>query len=196
MAIEHILDRYRLKEGWDVWKKYEYLFPLQGFSLFSHPSPMAANSFTKADSFFEVVLINHKNFLNVVRGNLEDFHQVLGSSLSPEQILQEYLNGEGLVFDQIRNHDGLFGTLLGFGRDNSWEFKKRGDGRTLEGLEHEDPRDTKHVFLPQFAVLPGTKETMDLRIAYKKQRLLIDTIYQKDDFLSHVLLALCHPPSQ
>ena len=85
--------------------------------------------------------------------------------------------------------------FLGFGRDNSWEFKKRGDGRTLESFVQEKGfRTVKNVLLPLFTVLPNTRETADLRIAYEKQRLFIATIYQNDDFLPQVLLALCQGP--
>lgn len=186
MDLEHILGRYRLKEGWYVWKKYAYEILQNKCTLIDYACPYDS-------SCREVALINHSNFLKEVEKNLVDFCSILGKNLSSQEILKEYLKGEGNVFNTIRTHDGLFGTLLGYGRGNSWEYMNRGGGFSLEpffSLElflKQGKQDTQHVLLPLFAVIPDSKETIRLRESYKEQRKKVNTLYQSEDFLEKVL---------
>lgn len=189
MDLEHILGRYRLREGWEVWQRWAHLVLQRGFSIIYYPCHLNSN-------YIEVALINHENFLRTVNENLADFQAVLGEEISPQQILNEYINADGFIFHQIRNHDGLFGTILGYGRDNAWEYMMREGRDTLEpffSLEQflkGEPKDTQHILPPLFSVIPDSKETMKLQESYEKQRIEIDSIYQRDDFLEKVLLRL------
>lgn len=181
--IEHIFRYYRLREGWEVWQKYSSnLFPLAGFSIIHYPFPL------DPEKFIEVAIINHKYFLNTVNENLLDFQTVLGEKLSAQQILEEYIKGSGNIFTRIRNHDGLFGTLLGFGRNNAWEYMKRSGGQTLDSfLDEGEPLDTLHLLPPLFAAIGDSEETNKLRIKYEKERPQIEPIFQSKDFLEIVL---------
>jgi hypothetical protein len=182
MDIDHILGRYRFREGRDVWLKYAHLFPLKGYSILFYQHPGAPH-------LEEVSIINHQAFRDTVGKYLYDFQAVLGEELSPDQILTHYVSMDS-VFDRIYRHDGLFGTLLGFGRDNSWEFMGRNGGETMEGLALEDLEDTQHIYLPFFCVIPESAETRELRTKYEKQREKIEIIYQSPNFLEDVLIKL------
>jgi hypothetical protein len=183
MDLEHILNRYRIREGWEVWQKYEHLFLLKGFSIIHYPCP-------SIPGYIEVAIINHRNFIQVVNKHLSDFQTLLGEKLSPQYILEQYIKGEGNIFNRIRNHDGLFGTILGFGRENAWEFMKRSGGQSLKSFLETEPKDTLHIFPPLFAVIPDSYETKELREKYERERPKIDLIYQKEDFLEIVLTKL------
>lgn len=186
MSIEYIFNLYRLREGWEVWQKYAHLFPLNGFSIIHYASPHAPNG------SIDVAIINHQNFIRVVNDHLLDFQTVLNHPYSAEQILEKYLQGKGEEFIRIRNHDGLFGTLLGFGRDNSWEYMKRSGGETMEGfIEEGDVLNTRNILPPLFKVIADSEETTALRERYTREREKINLIYQENGFLEQVLNKLC-----
>lgn len=182
MDIFHIFDRHKYKKCWETWQKYSHLFPFNGFSMISVQSPISQD-------IIEVAIINHKNFLNTVSQNLSDFQKVLGLELTPQRILEEYIKGNGKVFSKIRLHDGLFGTLLGFGRNNSWEYMSKQKRKGMASFfPYSDPKEN-HISKPSCAVLE-TAETITLRKAYEEQGLEIDKIYQSSDFLEQVLIKL------
>lgn len=183
MAIEHILDGYRTREGWETWKKYAYLFPLKGYSVIFYTAPEHAD-------YVDIAIINHQEFINTVNNHLADFQNVLEQDLKPEQILERYILQDNDVFTRIRNHDGLFGTLLGFGRENAWEYMRRSGGQTMEGFILEELYDTERISSPLFKALSNTKETADLRKKYFFQQQEINVIYQRPDFLELVLRKL------
>lgn len=191
MDIEHIWDRYRVKEGWGIWKNYAHKFYQKNISIIEYPSHLSPNC-------IEIAIINHKNFIKVVSENLEDFQSILGNTLTPSQILNEYLKGDEAVFQKIRLHDGLFGTLLGYGRENAWEFNRLGRAgesmTSFTSLKEFSPEleknGTKNILPPLFSVIPNSEETLKLRTSYEKQRAKVNSIYQSQDFLEKTLLEL------
>jgi hypothetical protein len=178
MSPENILNKYRLREGWETWKKYAYLFPMKNFSIISNRSPQMG------DDFVEITLINHKAFIHTVNQYLSDFQSILGINLKPEEILAEYCKGKGEYFDKIRGHDGLFGTLLGFGRDNSWAYLQ------IETIENEslsyfgdnDIELTKQILLPRFRAIPNSEETEILSEKYYRLRNELNSRFKNNDY--------------
>lgn len=184
MDLEHIFDRYCLKEGWEVWQKYLTFFPLNGYSTISYPIPHAPSN------QIEIAIINNHNFIRIVEENLFDFQMVIGNALTSEEVFHGYINITNNVFQPIRNHEGLFGILLGYGRENSMEYMKLSGGQTLEAYSDIEPIDTQHILPPLFKVIPNSKETYNLRKKYEDQRIKIDEIYQNKNFLEKVLIKL------
>lgn len=191
MNIEHIWDRYRLKEGWAVWKKYANRFHQNYISIIEYPCHLNSNC-------IEIAVINHNNFIKVINDNLNYFQSILGNSFSPTQILEEYLKGSGDIFCKIRLHDGLFGTLLGYGCENAIEYNR--SGRPSEAMVSFTPFEetsselekngTKNILPPLFAVIPNSKETLKLKASYEKQRIKINEIYQDQNLLEDIFLKL------
>lgn len=182
MDIHHIFDRYRLKEGWAAWNKHFKSYPLKGFTIISYTFPFDSN-------YIEVTIINHSRFIKAVTDYLDDFQKVLGKNLTPQQILEGYIKGEGFIFTTTRHHDGLFGILLGFGRENSWEYMLQKGGKKMKGCfqDYPEPRDVTHILPPSFCILENTQETKNLRESYENQKKKIDAIFQRNDFLEQVL---------
>ena len=172
MDESHLLDKYRLKEGWDTWEKYRHLFKLKNYSLISYPF---------SNDQVEICLINHEAFINVVKENIKDFQDILGASLTPEEVLEGYLSGR--YFKQIQSHDALLGVLLGYGADNSWKYWKNAADTKLSLFNKEKSQDRIFVFLPMFKADFDTKETQALELKYLKQREQIETIYKENQFL-------------
>lgn len=180
---EWTICEYRKKEGWEVWKKHFQDVPLDGFSLIFYPAP-------NRSELIYFYIINHKNFLRIVEKNLEDFQKVLNRKITSNDILNEYKKGEGEIFNTIENHDGMLGILLGFGKENSFKFMNKEklspsvDPMSLKGLGMED------IGLPCFMVSEGSSETKEIMASYAKQRVKINEIYRKENFLEVVLMKL------
>lgn len=179
MDDQHILDKYRFREGFETWKKIENEFSLKKYSLFS-----VVNS----NGLIEIYLINHSSFLRTVSEHIEDFRNILQNlNLTPEHVLEGYLSGK--YRNQINSHDGLLGTLLGFGKKNAWAYMNEpidsmeyfgSDWKTVEPLS---------ILLPMFRSL-DSGETKQLAENYLSQKKKIEEIYQNGDYLETTILKL------
>lgn len=176
----HIAYKYRFKEGWETWKKYKHVFASPHFIFFEYAHDWNPD-------YKVICLINKQNFIRTIQENSEDFQSLLGTEISPEDILNDYIN-QGTSFKIINHHDGLFGTLLGYGRNNAWAFMETAhlEDRALVSFvssfckeNHEDV----YMNLPGFMVLTHTKETAELASKYQKQRADIEKICTKEGFL-------------
>lgn len=182
LDVFHIFGRHLYRQSWEVWQKYAALLPMKGYSLISFPSPMS-------EEYIEIAISNHNLFIKTVSEHLNDFQEVLGLAMTPEEILNEYVKGDGEVFRKIRLHDGLFGTLLGYGRENAWSYMGDKTRKTMRSLyPHTDPVEGC-VMRPICRALES-EETNALRIAYQTQGVEIDAIYRHPDFLELVLQKL------
>lgn len=178
--IEYFTNFYNLHRGWRIWKNHFEKIPLKGFSLISYPS-------TIGSKHLEISIINHQKFLEVVSEHLDVFQIIINKKLEPNEILGKYIKGEGEIFQIIQNHHGLLGILLGYGKDNAWQFLNDaplGDFVDLKSLNFEN---MDEILLPSFKVIENTSETKLLRESYFQQREKINKIYQSDLFLETVL---------
>lgn len=178
-----VLWEYKKTEGWDVWKKHFQDIPLEGFSFISYPV------FNQTE-FFHVAIINHKLFLKMVEKHLSDFQKVLNRKMQPIEILKEYIKCEG-IFEIIRNHDGLLGILLGYGKENAWKYMQGEKLFFSVDIEFAKQCDNMaYVLPPLFMVVKGSEETEQIMSSSDKQRAKIDQLYQKENFLEIVMLKL------
>lgn len=179
---------YRKKNGWDVWKKHFQDIPLKGFSLIFYPVP-------GHPKLIHFDIINHKNLLGAIEENIIDIQKILNREMSANEILKEYIKGEGEVFESIKNHDGLLGILLGFGKENSLKYmsgEKLVSSVDISEIEliHND---LSKVMPPLFMVVKGSEETNKIMSSFRKQQEEINKIYQQENFLELVLLRLFCP---
>jgi hypothetical protein len=180
---EWILCDYRKKDGWDVWKKHFETIEMNGFSLIFYPVP-------HYPELIHFSIINHKNFLCVLEENLDVFQTVLNRKIASQEILNAYKKGEGEIFNTIKNHEGLLGILLGFGKENAFKFMNKEklspsvDPMSLKGQGMENIR------LPRFMVAEGSNETKKIMQSFSRQQESINQIYQKENFLELVLVKL------
>jgi hypothetical protein len=181
---EWVRSSYRKKEGWDVWKKHFQDLPLNNFSLIFYPVP-------NHPELIHFSIINHKMFLDIVEKHIEEFHKVLNRKISSQEILNGYIKAEGEIFERIKNHEGLLGIILGYGKENSFKYMRKEklspsvDPLSLKG------RDMSEMLLPTFMVAEGSEETKKIMASFSKQRERINKLYyQKENFLELVLLKL------
>ncbi len=110
---------YKIAPGWvkfqnglETWEKYEKFFPITRFLLFE-------GEYDRSDDPNIIVLINKKEFIQKVGEHIDDFTSILQCETSGEKLLQE-CRLKPLFSDLLGGHQGLFGTLLGFGRENAY----------------------------------------------------------------------------
>jgi hypothetical protein len=119
-SISHCLQSPQAEaKGLEVWRKYKHLFPSSNFIFLENHGA----DWTGDRSVF--YLINKPVFLRTLRENIDYFQEVLGAKVTPEQILEDCLNSNDLLKDVLKDHKGLLGILLGFGRRNADLFWRR-----------------------------------------------------------------------
>jgi hypothetical protein len=110
------LENMQLRKGWEAWEKYQHLFPSHQFLLQSR----RLNS-----NQVELVLIHKKHVIQIMKQHLSDFQKVMGEKITPLELLSRYQKGDVALFDLLKEHHGLLGILLGFGKRNAWLYQKR-----------------------------------------------------------------------
>ena len=132
--------RMRSNRAYQTWRRYEKFFPMSRFSI------IYENNYHDGCDELSIVLINRKAFIQTVRENIQDFTKILGRDVDPEKLLQE-AEHKPLFSDILMNHDGLIGTLLGYGRENAFWFHQK------YRMHLEEERNVfRQVFQLQFAL--------------------------------------------
>lgn len=190
----------KVKLGWKTLNKYISCFPNSRFVLYTNNS---------ADNEIVVLIVaDKKKLFKSVMNHLEDFQIVLhNEGINPEELIDEEKLHRFLIGV---NTDGLIGTILGFGRDNSWLFEKARKLNTeewplassweeleeahLEQLNEKDrsfkPWDISDLFYPPFACDPNSEETKELKQTYREEREKIIKYYEGKDVVEATLSLL------
>ncbi|MBM3191999.1 MAG: hypothetical protein FJZ63_05045 [Chlamydiae bacterium] len=111
-------DNLRIYRGWEFWQKHQHLFPSQNYAF------VKVKNFVDND-YAAILFVNKKAFLKIVSKYITDFKNILGADVTPQLLLEKVLHGDDVFGDVLKHHQGLIGTLLGFGRDNAWLFHER-----------------------------------------------------------------------
>jgi hypothetical protein len=205
-------EQIKLFRGWEVWKKYQHLFPSSDFLLFEN----------QGSEYVTIVMINKNSFLNVVEENIVYFREVLGEKISPKILLNNCQREKDIFRDVLNSHEGLLGILLGYGSHNSKLFSRRGQIRNFldsrkASLIKRSPLTSKEcskleaeyhhinerlgsfnesqvmdfnpllLMLPSFVADNSHPETQQLRVEYMKQYRNIINRYRDGDFLEITL---------
>jgi len=128
--------RLKMHRGWEVWKKYEHFFPSSNFFLLEN----------RDLECITIVMINKYFFLKKIEENIDDFKEVLGSQITPEKIFEDYLKANDVFKDVLNSHEGLLGTLLGYGRHNAQLFLRRNQIEKI--IKSQEFSSTKQSFFP------------------------------------------------
>lgn len=189
-----------LRLGWKTWLKYRHLFPSALFWV---------EDSKQYSGWCSILLINEKQFNNIVNNNKQDFQDVLQREIIDGfQLLQE-AKDRSLMNEILQGHQALLGIVLGYGRDNSWEFlersEKRGDpiGWVWDENEYNSEETTcqnsadtdieSYLLLyscPSFAGNPHSEESMALKKDYLQTRQKVINYYKGKDFLETTLSLL------
>lgn len=150
-----------------------------------------------------VFLINRKAFLKTVSQHLREFKKILGNDITGEVLLSKMVR-EKDVLRCLNHHEGLFGILLGYGKNNAFLFHRRKElhkktiipfsaeriDEKLQGIDHSKPSPLRILRLPAFVADVSTQETKLLKKLYREQRKKVALAYQNGDFLQLTLSRL------
>ncbi|MES2344415.1 MAG: hypothetical protein V4494_00550 [Chlamydiota bacterium] len=107
----------KIKRGFEIWQKYASLFPIKNYLFLSEP-----NFLTKDIQF--IFFINRKNFISKLHEHRREIMKVLGREVTVEGIVEAALAGKALWSDILNGREALLGILLGYGRNNAWNYQK------------------------------------------------------------------------
>jgi hypothetical protein len=199
----------RIKQGWEIWEKNNRKFHFENYAL------IKCKNFVD-NNFSAVVLINKKAVLQIIDANLNDFKSILGEHVTAKWLLEEILKSKDVFSCVLKNHQGLIGTLLGYGRNNAWAFhirheaqqvsRKKGLIRMLDNAPEQKKWKALNkrlksftrgqrfnplfMNLPVFAADLDSMETQILRIKYEQNYQTILHRYKEGDFLEITLQQL------
>lgn len=81
----------------------------------------------KKHHIFTVIIINKPCFLQVVAEHLDLFCELLEEKIHPQKLLDEVLLNKRSLLDILKQNEALYGIVLGYGKQNSFAFKRRWD---------------------------------------------------------------------
>lgn len=190
------------KRGYEIWKKYQHMFPSIHYCICYCEDD-------DDDQGFDVYLINRKNFLNIVSENIEEFKSALGSTITPETLLEKMIYEEKPLTEILHGNAKLLGIILGYGKHNSQLFhrremlKKGFIPKKLDLVKQEIAVINKklqfhnyqrnHLIfaaLPTFVFDPMHRETQELHGKYKQERKEFTILYKNGNFLETTLRML------
>ncbi|MBX9743697.1 MAG: hypothetical protein K2X08_00620, partial [Chlamydiales bacterium] len=192
--------RIKLKKGYETWRKYEKFLNLQNFSFLYEISE------TDVYKNVHIYLANNEKFNKTIKENKKYFELILNKKISECDLLQDAKKKS--LFEILQRHHGLFGILLGYGRNNAFSFQKMSQLSSEEQISRFCEKIGFHNFwteeetrkycyrihapadwisLPNFRAISTSKETQHLRRSYLKSRQDIINRYKDGDFLKTTL---------
>ncbi len=187
----------KIKLGLEALNKYLQYFPNSRFFLFTR--------YRNGNEIVDFRLVDKIKVIETVKNNFKDFQNVLlNLKITPEDLLQKEIMQ---IFLENLKHDGLLGTLLGFGRDNAWLFSKYHGMDPLKrpmvsawpeeeliNLDQLNLRtqsfqswELSDLFYPRFACDPDSGETKRLKQIYREEREKIIEYYTGKDIVEATL---------
>jgi hypothetical protein len=183
-------ENFLLKKGWEIWKKYEYLFCHPNYLIFEE-------GHVRGDkNLHPIYFINKKNLLKVIQNNHSLFEKELRVSFEPEKFLADISEKQALS-EMIHFHEGLLGILLGYGVESSMQFYKRDlMWNSKLPIEYEEiylQEVSKQLFqlepilekfkLIQFVGNPQSQEVKAILEQNRKEREFLMELYAQECFL-------------
>lgn len=191
------------RSGWKTWEKYQHLFP---------SAPLWVERPKCHPGWISILIINKEQFNIVVNKYKRDFQEVLCREIVDGFQLINESKTRSLMNEVLEGHQGLIGIVLGYGRDNSWQF--------LEGCKNRTPigwvwREEDSYFIdksiesdisltdyylsryscPSFAGNPNSEESLALKTEYILTKQKVVDYYKNKDFLEATLSLLAgHQP--
>lgn len=111
-------DRSNLRNLWGIWEKYQKTLTIKEYVLINEMD-------VDVEGIQVISLINKKAFLAKVREHIDLFQSILGNHITPELLLEKVSLPHASLFRLLKCNEGLYGILLGFGKNNAFAFKRR-----------------------------------------------------------------------
>jgi hypothetical protein len=184
--------------GWKTWLKYQHYFQNSRFVVF-------ADVGLEFKDWMLIVIVDRLQFDQVIQKYADDFQSVLHLDSLDSKKLLERTKDRSFLQDTLHGHDGLIGTILGYGRNNAWRFFERSQGNevVLEMMwdqdlmghmldhwnkkPHAKPWDLSHLFYPSCVAARDSEESTSFRNLYRDTREQIFDYYEGKDFVEATL---------
>lgn len=106
------------KRGFEVWQKYQHLFPSKIYSIIKIESCFYKN-------ISAVFFVNKKRLLNILSKHFVDFQRNFPQFKSVNSLLQSILLDSSILREICNKHNLLLGIILGFGKENAALFERK-----------------------------------------------------------------------
>lgn len=111
-------DTFFIKKGWEIWKKYEVLFPHPNYII------VEEDEVRGDQNLHALYFINKKNTLQITKKNRAIFQYELHEDFDPQAFIVQ-MERAPLLKETLSGHEGLLGILLGYGVENSMKYHER-----------------------------------------------------------------------
>lgn len=101
---------------WEIWKKHQTIFAIKNYLLIE--------DLTTKSNDKTIVLINKRCFVDTVNKHLMTFKEYLGSQITAQRLLDQ-IEAEHKFIATIKDHEILWGILLGYGAHNAAMYHRR-----------------------------------------------------------------------
>jgi|GEM_PF-3354338 len=101
---------------WKIWQQYASLFPSNTFVL---------KQCYEGEHVEAIFMIHKKHAAAVIAKNLSLFRELLGDDIEPKKLVEELCSPETSIIKTLHGHSGLFGILLGYGKNNAMAFERK-----------------------------------------------------------------------
>ncbi len=186
----------KMKLGWECLNKYLPLFHNSRFVLYT--------DCRDDNEIVDLTLVDKMKLIRIVKQHSKDFQVLLqNETMQPEDLLDH----ENLHrFLKNLNNNGLFGTILGFGRNNAWlydNYYNQPDKRLMVSAWPEEELvnldqlnqqtqafqswELSDLFYPRFACDPNSEETKQLKQTYREEREEIVKYFEGKDLVEATL---------
>jgi len=195
----------RVYQGLKVWEKYAPMLKKSPFIIRAEINPY----WPEPHDAICILLIDRNKFSETIDLHRKDFEEVLQiKSINAGLLLQE-ASKSPLLKTILKGHDGLIGTLLGYGRNNAWLYEQRKHGQRIPMSSSCEPiiysffsnrpkfaweyfglieSDLSLVLgYPAFLADPSSVETIELKKSFLETRQKILEYYEGKDFLEATL---------
>lgn len=207
------LDYLRTYRGLKAFQKYQYLLENSNFILLSEKNPFLeehCQKLNKPNFGIAIILINRERLKEVFDKHKKDFQIVLeDDDISCESILKE-MKYKHFLKEILKNHNGLIGTVFGYGRDNAWLFLEKHQGHIVHSWAPVWGHDVYEFFqnrpsfswqwfgycsnelpklvgYPTFFADPNSVETQELKEKFLETRQKIIDYYKEKKFFEATL---------
>jgi hypothetical protein len=183
----------KFKDGWDIFKKYEHLFPHKNYIFDEQQRKISSKE------SIQIFLINKKSFIDCINRHSNVFHEILHQKIDGLKFVHEIENGKHLM-DLIEDNEILLGILLGYGEESS----KLYNIKQVESMQNKIP-DKSYITITSeltddIEILPvafkgnvNSQEARKLNSKFQEEWKSLWTLYQKknQDSTSFFLESLC-----
>lgn len=157
----------RTKKGCELLEKYRSLFCSKTIKI------KKCKNFI-ANDVNCILFINVGVFTKTVDDNLSDFKKILGETITPDLLLERILQTDDVFGEVLKNHQGLIGTLLGYGRNNAWLFHQREEGYFFNGMDSLLALDSFSIKRPRTILTKEEIQEIDHKLSVFDERGILD----------------------